>query len=107
MKIEEFKNEDSVILELEGRLDTNNSRELEEKIENLFEDEKYNIVLDFKNVSYVSSSGLRVLLGAQKKISAGGSEGKMVIKNPNEDTLEIFEITGFSNILNIEIKRKG
>ena len=98
MNIKKTEEGTSLLLELEGRLDTATSPELEavisEKIDGLTE-----LTLDFEKLDYISSSGLRVLLSAQKKMNANG---KMTVKNVNETVGEIFDITGFSDILTIE-----
>ncbi len=83
---------------LEGRLDTNTAPELENTISEL--DGIKEIDFDFTNLVYISSAGLRVLLAAQKKMNA--SDGKMVIYNPNELINEVFEATGFDEILDIQ-----
>ena len=57
------------------------------------------LVFDFKDLEYISSAGLRILLSAQKTMS---SQGKMVVKNVNETIMEIFEVTGFCEVLTIE-----
>lgn len=86
-------------LGLEGRLDTTTAAKLEEvlkdKIEGVSE-----LILDFASLDYISSAGLRVILGAQKQINA--RKGKMIIKNVNEIVMEVFAITGFVDILTIE-----
>ena len=98
MTIKKTEEGTSLLLELEGRLDTATSPELDavisEKIDDLTE-----LTLDFEKLDYISSSGLRVLLSAQKKMNANG---KMTVKNVNETVGEIFDITGFSDILTIE-----
>ena len=83
---------------LEGRLDTNTAPELESTIGEL--DGVKEIGFDFADLVYISSAGLRVLLAAQKKINA--ADGKMVIRNPNELITEVFEATGFDEILDIQ-----
>lgn len=83
---------------LEGRLDTMTSPDLEAAIkENI--DGVTELVFDFSDLAYVSSAGLRVLLSAQKTMNANGS---MVVKNVSDEIQEIFDVTGFSDILNIE-----
>lgn len=83
---------------LEGRLDTMTSPELEAAIkENI--DGVTELVFDFTNLAYVSSAGLRVLLSAQKTMN---NVGTMVVKNVSDEIQEIFDVTGFSDILNIE-----
>ena len=100
MNISIEKNNDVTILKLEGRLDTTTAPELEKTIND--EDEALkNLVLDFSGVDYISSAGLRVLLAAQKKMNVQGS---MELVNVNEAVMDIFEMTGFADILTIEKK---
>lgn len=83
---------------LEGRLDTMTAPELEAAIK----DDLNNVeaaVLDLKGLEYVSSAGLRVILTVHKALA--GKNG-LTVKNPNETVSEVFEVTGFSDILNIE-----
>ena len=82
---------------LEGRLDTTSSPELEKEL-SLNDIEV--LVLDFEKLDYISSAGLRVLLSAQKAMSK--KEGTMKIIHANEMVREVFDVTGFSDILNIE-----
>lgn len=84
---------------LEGRLDTSTSPQLKEEVENCPEDIK-RLTLDFEKVAYVSSAGLRVLLSAHKRISAGN--GRMIVRGLGEEVREVFAITGFLDILNVE-----
>lgn len=85
-------------LALIGRLDTTTAPQLENEIkENLNGITKLNF--DFEKLEYVSSAGLRVLLAAQKAMN---KQGKMIIKNVCDEIQEVFEITGFSDILTIE-----
>lgn len=83
---------------LEGRLDTMTAPSLEEEVKNSIDGIK-ELIFDLKNLVYVSSAGLRVLLSAQKTMN---KQGSMTIKNANEEVMEIFEVTGFIDILNIE-----
>ena len=94
------KNLDGTKLEiaLEGRLDTMTAPQLEEEVKNNIEGIK-ELIFDLKNLAYVSSAGLRVLLPAQKIMN---KQGSMTIRNANEEVMEIFEVTGFIDILNIE-----
>ena len=85
-------------IEITGRLDTTTAPELEETIATDVSD-KTNLVLDVKGMEYVSSAGLRVLLAAQKKMS---KHGTMKVVNVCPEVMEIFEITGFTEILTIE-----
>ena len=82
---------------VEGRLDTSTAPELEKELSNLAGVKE--LFLDFAKLEYVSSAGLRVLLASQKTMNG---QGKMVIKNVNETIMEVFEITGFADILTIE-----
>ena len=83
---------------LEGRLDTITAPQLESEIRSSI-NEVTELDFDFKDLTYVSSAGLRVLLSAQKIMN---KQGKMTIRNANEDIMDIFEVTGFIDILNIE-----
>lgn len=86
-------------LALAGRLDTNTSPDLEKEIsEDLTADVK-TLILDLKDLEYVSSAGLRVLLSAQKKMN---KQGKMVVRNANDMIMDVFQVTGFVDILTIE-----
>lgn len=92
-------NEDNKLnVAVEGRLDTTTAPELEaalkEDIANVGE-----LVIDLSSLEYISSAGLRVLLAAQKIMM---KQGKMVVTNPNDVIKEIFEVTGFCDILTIE-----
>ena len=87
------------VLYLAGRLDTSNSSELEKAVNETLETTD-DIELDLSKLEYTSSSGLRVFLLTQKKVSEKG--GNLVVSNVNEYIMEIFDITGFSSILNIK-----
>ncbi len=87
-----------LVISLEGRLDTTTAPQLEEEVKNSLTDVK-NLSFDFSKLEYISSAGLRVLLSAQKIMS---KQGSMVVKNVSEEVNEIFEVTGFSDILTIE-----
>ena len=93
------KKEDSKLdLVLEGRLDTTTAPQLEQEINAEIEGVT-ELAFDFAALEYISSAGLRVLLSAQKKMN---KQGKMVIRNVSEEIDEIFNVTGFSDILTIE-----
>ena len=89
----------SLALALIGRLDTTTAPQLEEVIKNELEGVG-ELSLDFEKLEYVSSAGLRVLLAAQKTMN---KQGKMVLINVCDDINEVFEITGFSDILTISL----
>ena len=86
------------VVALEGRLDTVTAPELETELKGCIGDIT-ELVLDFDQLEYISSAGLRVLLSAQKSMAAKGS---MKVTKVNESIMEIFEVTGFSDILTIE-----
>lgn len=88
----------TLTLALEGRLDTVTSPELDEVVKEAL-DGVTELVFDFTELQYISSAGLRVLLSAQKKMA---KQGSMKILHVNETIMEIFEVTGFSEILTIE-----
>ena len=85
-------------LALEGRLDTTTAPQLEAEVKGALTGVT-ELVLDFSRLEYLSSAGLRVILAAQKIMN---KQGKMVIRHVNETILEVFEVTGFSDILTIE-----
>ena len=98
MTMEIKKNAEATVIEVVGRLDTTSAPALEKAINEDIGDAK-NLVLDLKGVQYISSAGLRVLLGAQKKMQKIGS---MKVVNVCEEVMEVFEMTGFADILVIE-----
>ena len=83
---------------LEGRLDTITSPDLETELKNSL-DGVTELVMDFEKLEYISSAGLRVLLSAQKTMN---SQGSMKVIHVNETVMEIFEVTGFVDVLTIE-----
>ena len=89
---------DKFELKVEGRLDTTTAPELDEEIKAAIDDVK-ELIFDFSALDYISSAGLRVLLSAQKIMN---KQGVMKVTNVNETIMEIFEVTGFSDILTIE-----
>ena len=98
MTIEIKKNAAETVIEVAGRLDTTTAPVLDKTINEDIEGTK-NLILDIKNMEYISSAGLRVLLGAQKKMLKIGS---MKVINVCEEVMEVFEMTGFADILVIE-----
>ena len=85
-------------LALEGRLDTTTAPQLEAELRNSMNGITM-LNMDFEKLEYLSSAGLRVLLAAQKTMN---KQGKMVIRHVNETIMEVFEVTGFVDILTIE-----
>ena len=98
MTMEIRKNADAATIEVVGRLDTTTAPALEKAIHNDIGDARH-LTLDLKGVQYISSAGLRVLLGAQKKMQKIGS---MKVTNVCDAVMEVFEMTGFADILVIE-----
>lgn len=98
MNIIKKLNGTSAILEIEGRLDTSSAPQLESEIKEIISGiDKLN--LDFKKLDYVSSAGLRVILATQKIMN---KQGMMTVLNVNDVIMEVFEVTGFVDILNIK-----
>ena len=98
MNIEKVCNNNESILKVSGRLDTTTAPSLEMIVTETVAACEY-LVLDFAGLEYISSAGLRVILKAQKAMAA---KGGMKLMHVNETIMEIFEITGFSDILTIE-----
>ena len=97
MTIEKKNEGNRLVLAVSGRLDTMTAPELENVIkENLEGTEE--LTLDFDNLEYISSAGLRVVLGARKAMG----DGEFAVRNLCSDVREIFDITGFSDIITIE-----
>ena len=97
MNIQTKKEDNALTVILEGRLDTSTAPQLEERL-NASLDGIEDLSLDLSALDYISSAGLRVLLSAQKRMT---KQGKIQITGANETVMEIFEITGFSDILTI------
>jgi anti-anti-sigma factor len=84
---------------LKGRIDTTNADQFQQDIAPLMEGEHPDIEIDCSEMTYTSSQGLRIFLLLQKSVNARG--GKMVLRNMNPQVKEVFDITGFSNIITI------
>ena len=98
MTIEKKINGEALTLIVSGRLDTQTAPELEKELDSVLADIK-ELTFDFANLEYVSSAGLRVILKAQKAMNAQGS---MKLTGVNDNIMEVFDITGFLDILTIE-----
>lgn len=85
-------------ISINGRVDTTTAPELEKELKSCYDD-CTELILNFADVEYISSAGLRVLLSAQKAMS---KQGSMKLVNVSSDIMEVFEVTGFSDILTIE-----
>lgn len=98
MIIKQFGENGTLTVELEGRLDTVSAPQLEGELKKRISGVE-TLVFDFSKLEYLSSAGLRVLLASQKVMN---KQGKMIVKNVNDTIMEIFEVTGFSELLTIE-----
>lgn len=98
MTISEERKQDQLTLKVEGRLDTATAPQLERAAEGRLEGLQ-KLVLDFSNLDYISSAGLRVLLAFRRTMEE--QEGTVVVIGANQDVREVFAITGFDNILDI------
>ena len=98
MTIDAVKNDSLLTLSLAGRLDTTTSPELEQYLKDALPGVT-TLIFDFEKLEYISSAGLRVLLSAQKVMN---KQGSMKLLHVGEIIMEIFEVTGFSDILTIE-----
>lgn len=98
MNIMQNKTDAQLTVALEGRLDTTTAPQLEQELKAALPGVT-SLILDFSALDYLSSAGLRVLLATQKTMRR---QGKMVIRHVNETIMEVFEVTGFIDILTIE-----
>lgn len=98
MNIQKTLSGTTLMVALEGRLDTTTAPKLEEKLRGSV-DGVSRLVFDLAKLEYISSAGLRVLLAMQKLMN---QQGEMMLQNVNEAVMEVFEVTGFSDILSIE-----
>ena len=98
MEIKKNLSGDSLVVEIIGRLDASTAPQLEKELNASLNGIK-NFTLDFSQLEYIASAGLRVLLVAQKRMN---KQGSMTLKNVSEDVREVLDMTGFINFLNIE-----
>ena len=98
MNVIKESNGSALVLKLEGRLDTTTAPQLESELTGSL-DGVTDLTLDFEKLEYISSAGLRVLLSTQKQMN---NQGKMKLIHVCEDIMEVFDITGFADILTIE-----
>ena len=97
MQINKTLNGDALTIAITGRIDTLTAPQLDSEIQGKLDGVK-SLVIDLKNVEYISSAGLRIFLAAQKVMN---NQGSMVVKNASSAIKEIFEVTGFCDILTI------
>ena len=98
LNINKTQTDKNLVVALEGRLDTMTAPDLESQLQAGLAGVEH-LTFDLKGLEYISSAGLRVLLSAQKTMN---KQGDMVVKNATEEVKEIFEVTGFTDILTIE-----
>ena len=98
MNVDMKRNGTELTVAVEGRIDTLTAPDLEEQLEPELEDVE-RLIFDFAELKYISSAGLRVLLSSMKVMD---EQGEMIVRNVNSDIMEIFEVTGFADLLNIE-----
>lgn len=98
MTIEKMINGTELNIRLAGRMDTTTAPKLEAELKKSISGVEL-LILDFTDLEYLSSAGLRVLLSAQKVMN---KQGQMIVRNVNETISEIFEVTGFADVLTIE-----
>ena len=98
MTIEIKRNSEEIVIAIVGRLDTNTAPALDKTISEDISASQH-LVLDMNGLEYISSAGLRVLLGAQKKLQKSGS---MKVINVCDEIMDVFDMTGFTDILTIE-----
>ena len=100
MKIEIRESQGIQVVAFEGNLDTNTSPEAESKINELIDDGKQKLLVNFEQLNFISSAGLRVLLATVKKLNASG--GELRICSLNATVQEVFDISGFITILSVK-----
>lgn len=98
MKIQTTAEGTKLTIALDGRMDTTSAPQLEEVLKEKLRGVT-DLVMDFADLAYISSAGLRVLLAAMKLMK---KQGSMVIRNVNETVMDVFEVTGFADMLTIE-----
>ncbi|EPR41740.1 anti-anti-sigma regulatory factor, SpoIIAA [Desulfovibrio sp. X2] len=96
MQVNENKNGDVVVLSVTGRLDSNTSPDFEERLLGRIRDGERKLVLDFGELEYISSAGLRVLLKATREVKA--QNGKLVICGARDYIQEVFDLSGFTTV---------
>ena len=98
MNLTKTKKGTTIVISVDGRIDTNTAMEFGEQVNDSL-DNIENLILDFSNVEYISSLGLRAILEIQKRMI---SQGTMKVVNANQSVMDVFNMTGFSKILTIE-----
>ena len=99
MEIIQTKTADTIVLQLEGRLDTNTASSFEERLMNIISDNENRIIVDFSELDFISSSGLRVLLMAGKKLKT--TNGKLGLCALKDHIKEVFDVAGFTMLFSM------
>ena len=99
MEVKFNKQDSTLTVAISGNIDTVTAPELDSKLQENISDVK-DLVLDFAAVDYISSAGLRVILMANQQME--DVDGNLTVKNVNEDVRDVFEMTGFDSLLNLE-----
>lgn len=90
---------DVVVVRIDGRLDAATSPQLEKRINSIIDSGHFKIILNFANVEYLSSAGMRLMLAISKKLK--NLEGKVVVCNMHEEVMEVIKMAGFQNVIEI------
>ena len=98
LEVRTSEEDDSSVISLIGRIDTNTAPQFEEAYQQLLDDGKTKIIVDMVDCVYISSAGLRVLISLHKKLMMGGT---LIVRHANSDIRNVFTMTGFDNILKI------
>lgn len=101
MKITEKKTDKAIIVEINGRIDAVTTSEAESYLNSLVENNEYNIVIDCKNLDYINSSGLRILIMNLKKQTANNK--KLLLCNLQKNIKDVFKFSGFTNLFDVEL----
>ena len=100
MEVKLIEKENAVTAQLSGRLDTSVSQEVAQKLQPVVDHAGRTIILDCKDLSYISSSGLRLFLAVRK--AAGAQGGKVIVRNISDSIRQVFMMTGFLNMFEIQ-----
>ena len=97
MEVKKHSEQDKVVISIIGEVDSSNVADLEKSLNSAILDQT-NVIIDLGEMEYVSSAGLRVFLMIQKKMN---EQGELLIRNMNEEVMDIFTVTGFTKLLNL------
>ena len=100
MEVEIFEQNNEKVVAIKGRIDTVTSSDLEMKVSRIWSEPAITLVFDCALMEYISSSGLRIILTAQKQVTSHG--GKFILRNLSDEVRSVINLTGFSRILTIE-----